>query len=214
MTAAEWQLTPQRVAVHLPTGTAVLSDLHLGYAEARQRQGDAIPSPSVASQLMPLVEVIQAFDIAQLVIAGDLFETKPPKAVLDQWKEATEKLPLESLIIVPGNHDKGIRKTDLPVQESVQVGQWQIVHGDRQPPVGPIVQGHLHPCLRLSRTAVPCYLLADSHLILPAYTTDASGMNILSKRKWDGYCCHAIQNGQILSLGPVKQLKAKLQSTH
>ena len=39
----EWLLMPQRVAVHLPTATAVLSDLHLGYNEARRRDGEAVP---------------------------------------------------------------------------------------------------------------------------------------------------------------------------
>ena len=32
----DWELTPDRAAVHLPTRTAVVADLHLGYAEARQ----------------------------------------------------------------------------------------------------------------------------------------------------------------------------------
>ena len=31
----EWLLTPERVAVHLPTSTGVVADLHLGYEEAR-----------------------------------------------------------------------------------------------------------------------------------------------------------------------------------
>ena len=39
----DWLLTPARVAIHTPTRTAVLADLHLGYAEARHRTGEAVP---------------------------------------------------------------------------------------------------------------------------------------------------------------------------
>ena len=37
----DWLLTAQRVAIHVPTRTAVLADLHLGYDAARQRRGEA-----------------------------------------------------------------------------------------------------------------------------------------------------------------------------
>src|SRR5438067_991701 len=35
----DWLLTPQRVAVHRPSGSAVVADLHLGYGQARRRGG-------------------------------------------------------------------------------------------------------------------------------------------------------------------------------
>ena len=42
----DWLLTPYRAAIHLPTATAVIADLHLGYDQVRQRGGEAVPSSS------------------------------------------------------------------------------------------------------------------------------------------------------------------------
>src|SRR5262249_24855004 len=41
-TEDDWLLTAARTAIHRPTATAILSDLHLGYAEARRRNGEAV----------------------------------------------------------------------------------------------------------------------------------------------------------------------------
>src|SRR5579875_3115103 len=70
----DWLLTAERVAVHLPTRTAVVADLHLGYAEARRRRGDAVPSESISELLGPLRRVRQQHAARRLVIAGDLLE--------------------------------------------------------------------------------------------------------------------------------------------
>ena len=50
----EWLLTPARVAVHRPTATAVLADLHLGYNDARRRDGEAVPPADLTLILAPL----------------------------------------------------------------------------------------------------------------------------------------------------------------
>src|SRR5437660_10883840 len=70
----DWLLTSARAAVHRPTATAVLSDLHLGYAEARRRSGEAIPAVDLNSVLAPLASVLAPLRVRRLVIAGALFE--------------------------------------------------------------------------------------------------------------------------------------------
>jgi metallophosphoesterase superfamily enzyme len=47
----DWLLTPERAALHVPTATAVIADLHLGYAQARQQCGDAVPTADLDQQL-------------------------------------------------------------------------------------------------------------------------------------------------------------------
>ncbi len=51
----DWHLTFRRIAIHVPTATAVVADLHLGYQDARRQCGDAIPSVDVETQLAPLI---------------------------------------------------------------------------------------------------------------------------------------------------------------
>ena len=70
----QWLLTPERAAVHLPTRTAVVADLHLGYGDARRRRGEAVPCPGVAETLAPLRPAVARHRVRRLVVAGDLFE--------------------------------------------------------------------------------------------------------------------------------------------
>ena len=74
LTQDEWLLSPARVAVHLPSATAVLADLHLGYNDARRRDGEAVPPADLALILSPLRCVLAAHSVRRVVIAGDLFE--------------------------------------------------------------------------------------------------------------------------------------------
>ena len=40
----EWLLLPERLMIHLPTSTALVSDLHLAFDLARNLRGDSSPS--------------------------------------------------------------------------------------------------------------------------------------------------------------------------
>ncbi len=201
----EWLLTAGRAAIHLPTETAVAADLHLGYDRVRRRRGDAVPVRSIAGELEPLRLTLSAHGVRRLVIAGDLFEDGRCQrdemvAELQAWQAECD---VELAAVVPGNHDRGLGKSVLPVQpEGVKLGRWQVIHGDRHRPAGSVVQGHEHPFLRWQPGVEgPCYLVADDHLILPAYSADAAGVNVLRGRKWSAYRCCAIAGEQVLDFG-------------
>src|SRR5262245_52817992 len=70
----EWLLTPERLALHLPSATGVVADLHLGYGRARRRGGEAVPEPALADRLAPLASALSRHDARRLVVAGDLLE--------------------------------------------------------------------------------------------------------------------------------------------
>src|SRR5262245_16098226 len=105
-TEDDWLLTAARAAIHRPTATAILSDLHLGYAEARRRNGEAVPAVDLEHTLAPLAAVLTHHGARRLVIAGDLFEAgfrDDLSAQLLAWLEAKD---IELLAVVPGNHDR------------------------------------------------------------------------------------------------------------
>jgi putative SbcD/Mre11-related phosphoesterase len=210
-THTDWLLTPERAAVHLPTATAVIADLHLGYAEARRRRGEALPVVRPAEALAPLRAVFARHAVRALVIAGDLFEeawSATDAAAVQDWLAAQG---VELAGVVPGNHDRRLPRegSGLPVSpEGVVLGRWRIVHGDGELPAGWLVHGHFHPWLRWGRVSVPCYLLGRRRIVLPAFSHDAAGVNVLGG-PWEGYRCAAIAEGEVLDLGPVGQLVAR-----
>lgn len=208
----EWLLTPQRVAVHLPTATAVVADLHLGYGGVRQRGGEAVPEGALAQTLAPLRDLFTAQSIRRLVVAGDLFEDGRVRgeelaAELSGWLADCGV----ELAVVPGNHDCGLPGGGLPVcPDGVRLGDWLVVHGDGARPAGPVVQGHEHPWLRW-RAGVegPCFLVAADHLVLPAYSTDAAGVNVLTAGRWARYRCIAIAGDRLLDFGGLAALRSR-----
>jgi metallophosphoesterase superfamily enzyme len=202
----EWLLTPQRVAVHEPTATAVVADLHLGYCEARRDGGDAVPLVAVAKTLEPLGRALGQTKATRLVIAGDLFEKQ---FVLSLWQELTAWLNARSVTLagmVLGNHDRrwdaGL---DVPVQrDACPLDAWQIVHGHLPDAGGRIVCGHWHPALVYAGRRSPCYLVKEDRLVLPAYSLDASGADVWSLPGWDSYRCLVIAGSSVIDVGPCR----------
>jgi putative SbcD/Mre11-related phosphoesterase len=210
-----WLLTAARAAVHVPTATAVVSDLHLGYAEARRRSGEAVPAPTVADALEPLRLVFRRHQVRRLVIAGDLFESGHSAAIAGELLAWLEQHSVNLSAVVPGNHDRGIAGAAglLPVcPDGFCVGKWRVVHGDGVLPEGPVVQGHEHLCLRWKTDVrAPCYLIGPNRLVLPAFSTDAAGVNVLRRHEWRDYTCVVIAGQDVLDFGPVSVLLGKLR---
>jgi metallophosphoesterase superfamily enzyme len=210
-----WLLTAARAAIHTPTATAVVSDLHLGYGEARRRGGEAVPAPHLAALLEPLRDAFRRHAVRRLVVAGDLFEAGVSVELGRTFLDWLRNQAVELSAVVPGNHDRrrGRAEDLLPWRpDGYSVGKWRVVHGDGEEPDGPFVQGHEHPCLRCSaRLRAPCYLAAAGRLILPAYSVDAAGVNVLRRPCWGAFRCAVIVGEDVLDFGRVADLPARLR---
>ncbi len=196
----DWLLTPERVAIHQPTATAVVADLHLGYHEARRQCGDAIPLADLGSILAPLLAVLQRGNVKSLVIAGDLFERAFDPALWADLNHHLRQTGVHFDGLIPGNHDRALTG-DLPLfPDGKQLGGWLVVHGDGALPPTPTVVGHFHPSIRHGGRKVPCYLAAPNRLYLPAYSQDAAGVSAMSIIRNHGYRCFAIVAGRVVCL--------------
>ena len=201
----DWLLTAARAAVHLPTGTAVVSDLHLGYADVRRRGGEAVPLRPVAASLHDLRVLLHEKAVEHLVLAGDVFEAAASPDLCGELLRWIEGIGVRSVRVLEGNHDRGLSKAPeplRPVRPPVLLGEWQVVHGDGDLPPGRVVQGHIHPALRprLDLPPVPCFLTRPGHLVLPAYCAEASGVDVSRQERWAGYDRHAVVGGSVLSV--------------
>lgn len=211
----EWLLTPYRAAVHRPTGVAVLADLHLGYARARCRGGEAVPAPEDAHLTEDLRSLAEVGRARHLVVAGDAAEAGMNPAVAAELREAVRQGGLELLAVVPGNHDRFQegQTFGLPVcSEGFAVGGWRVVHGDGPPAAGKCVYGHFHPCLRWGGSSAPCYLVGPETLVLPAFSRDAAGVNVRHDTRWAAFRCCAIVGEKVLDFGRLDTLPERLRT--
>jgi metallophosphoesterase superfamily enzyme len=206
----DWLLTPERAAVHRPSATAVVADLHLGYDQARRQSGEAVPHFDLARALAPLWTLFRREAVQRLVIAGDLFEdgwSAPLAGELLTWLKAAGVV-LHGF--VPGNHDRRLPDGDasFPVYPGgVELNDWRVVHGDGVLPEGRLIHGHFHPWLRRGAVSAPCYLVRKGRLVLPAFSGDAVGVNVLRQGRWRHDRCFVIAGNDVLDCGPIEALK-------
>ncbi len=210
-----WLLTAEGAAVHVPSETAVIADVHLGYEWSRASGGDSLPPHSMAETLAKLDSLLGRAKVARLIVAGDLVETpKPcPKTARDVrslvgWLRERGV----SSLFLRGNHDPA-RMPPLP-SSSVLDG-WTILHGDRALPEGPCIFGHHHPALKAGGLIAPCFLVGARTIALPAFSPNAAGLDVTSgwlpePLRRESLRCVAGLGGELLDFGPLAGLLPKL----
>jgi metallophosphoesterase superfamily enzyme len=57
--------------------------------------------------------------------------------------------------------------------------------------------------------AAPCYLQRRDRLVLPAFSRDAAGVNVLSDARWQEYRCWIIAGDRVLDFGEVAEVRTK-----
>jgi putative SbcD/Mre11-related phosphoesterase len=212
----DWLLTAQRMAIHMPTATGVVADLHLGYDDCRRRAGEAIPFVDLGHQLEPLGKAIRKQGVRHLVIAGDLFEAGYCAELAREFQEWLAEGGVKLAAVVPGNHDRdpvGLKEFGAVFPNGFMVDGWRILHGNERIPKEPVVHGHVHPSVRWQGRKVPCYLVGKNRIVLPAYSLDAAGVNVAKERAWHGYCCFAIRAGRLMDMGKLGVSRPRLQRT-
>src|SRR5262249_15168409 len=162
-----------------------------GYDAARRHSGEAIPITGVEEALAHLRVLLALHAVRRLVIAGDLFERGYDAMLANRFLQCLEECQVQFLGLVPGNHDRSLSESNgFPLlREGMRLGDWLIVHGDSELPAAPIVYGHFHPCLRWRGIAAPCFLVASNRIVLPAFSRDAAGVNVVRDRRWRGFRC-------------------------
>ncbi len=163
---------------------------------------------------------------SRLVVAGDLVESSRPCSRtaadvrrLGEW--LTERGI--SLTVLEGNHDRslfplskdrGPGRSHLPA--TCSVGGWTIGHGDRQLAGPRTISGHHHPVFRYGGVASPCFLIAPGRIVLPAFTSNAAGCDVVSAvvpgelRKLPLRCIVGSES-ELLDFGPLRDLRRRLR---
>lgn len=208
----DWWLDYRRVALHQPTKTLLVADLHLGYLVARRQTGEAIPTESLAEELVPLELAWRDLQPACLVIAGDLVERDSPGLIpaFARWADSRN---IQIAGLVPGNHDSNLKECPIPVlQQGHQIGRWHVRHDDATDSL-PIVHGHRHPAIAVpGHGMAPCFVYLSDRLILPAYSEHAAGGSVTRRTifPWDSAEVIATGGKRLESLGTIDTIRAVL----
>jgi putative SbcD/Mre11-related phosphoesterase len=187
-------LTPDGAAWLPDESALVVADIHVGYARAARRRGGWLPSDaeSPARLATRLLAACARVGATRLVIAGDLrhstrdvddAERAEVAALLSALRESLARVD-----VVAGNHDRGDAWAT-----SLALGDVAIVH---EPPASTpdrwTVCGHLHPTTTLrdetgASLRVPCALVGERTVVLPAFTDWAGGVKAGRARRAIGW---------------------------
>jgi putative SbcD/Mre11-related phosphoesterase len=189
--------------------TLIISDLHIGYEQALNRDGIMVPRFQYKKILERLQEIINSFEIDRIVVNGDL-KHEFSRITRQEWDEALNfiiflKNNFDEVILLKGNHDNFTKfiadKTDLRVYETYTLGDFIIMHGDKIPDdlmtmnESTIVIGHEHPCIGIRNgerfEKIKCYLKGDYQeknlIVMPSFNFVSEGSDILHEKSLSPY---------------------------
>lgn len=175
-------------AVYWPEQDALLvADCHLGKAETFQSFGVSVPSGHSLQDLERLDKLQRETGAAKLFVLGDLVHARGglTKNLVDEVARWRTGFPAD-ITVVLGNHDRHAGGIPEPwqmnvVAEGYEVGGLNLYHQPHDE--GPSVYGHLHPVVwvrsALDALRLPCFVLEQGRLLLPAFGTFTGGLNVV-----------------------------------
>ena len=224
-----WHLTPEGGLISSEERVAVIADVHLGYEWARGAGGDCVPAHSLAETLRKLEVMLARSHIDELIVAGDLVESARSCA-----RTATDLARLVvwlaergvRLVLIQGNHDRSLAWMIQDRPPAAAAMPSAIPSSDRhrrlddrpRPSTGACGAIDLRPSS--SRTArsshsAPCFLVGKGRIILPAFSSNAAGLDVARARLpvcWanSSLRCLASTGCDLLDFGPVQTLQARM----
>ena len=187
-------LHPEKAVFFNSKSALLIADTHFGKATHFRKSGIPVSDEVFLQDLNRLNQVVEKTSAKLVYVLGDLFHSKHNS----EWERLGEWLkqsPIEKMILIPGNHDKGILKLEklhkLDIAEpEIMLGNILLSHHGVE---GEQVQihGHVHPCVHLKGKAkqglkLPCFHQRNKILILPAFG-GFTGSHVIKPQKGDCY---------------------------
>ena len=188
--------------VFLPGFDALLvADLHLGKSASFRAGGVPVPEGLDATTLSMLATSVQETNAAHVLLLGDLIHNRDSMtstlvSLFADWRNEKSKV---KFTLVRGNHDRHVAAfpADWTLTETnaLELGPFQLVH---EVPASPLAGGdtfrfggHWHPVVRVGsgadRMRLPCFVVSDRHVTLPAFGPFKGGMNQVKKNATQFY---------------------------
>ncbi len=222
-------LDARRAAFLEPESVLAVADLHLGYAWTHRARGQMLPLSAPDDTIKRLYALLDDYQPKTLALLGDIVHgVVHVEAVRDEVSAILAALGARTtLALIAGNHDRHLRQiVAAPLLTEFRPGPHLLLHGDLpdeataashlanlQAGGGRIFMGHEHPAISLGdgvahHVRVPCFLVTDELVVLPAFSDWAAGTNVRSRdflspltRRAEPSRAVAILAGKLLPVG-------------
>jgi hypothetical protein len=144
----------------------IISDIHIGYEEALNKQGILIPRlqlKDIVKNLDTIFDKLKDKKIEKIIINGDL-KHEFGKISETEWRHTLRLLDYlskkcKSITLIKGNHDTILgpiaKKRNIAIKDYEKINNFLIIHGDTLPKkeqlkgIKTIIMGHEHPAISL-----------------------------------------------------------------
>jgi uncharacterized protein len=226
------------LSIYLPKSkTLILSDIHIGYEEALNKQGILIPRIYFSHLYEKTKNLIRVLDFKTVVINGDL-KHEFGAISTTEWRHTLRFLDLfkdKDIYLIKGNHDTILgpiaEKRNIKLVLSYKIDNTLIIHGDKiikqTPGIKTIIIGHEHPAITIqSQTRAEtykCFLIGKTPdkkhqlIVMPSYNEITEGTDIFKEQTLSPYLKHNLANFRVIVCGKelldfrtIKEIKKKL----
>ena len=200
----ELELCPERAVWWARQRTMFVADLHLGRVPSTCVGDDAL----IRQTLARLTSAVRRYDAQRIVFLGDMFHMKRHYnaellAIMSDWRAHVASLVL---ILVRGNHERVLgdppASLDLNCVDPGYSEEGMTYLHEPRSMDGYTLCAHLHPSIlvpsaRVAAEAVPCFVIGQSYLVVPAFEDLVPG-RIIPKRADESYAY--IQHGTVTTI--------------
>jgi DNA ligase-associated metallophosphoesterase len=173
----EWMLLSEKCLFWPSQKMLIISDLHLGKSGHFRKSGIPLPLGSDTTDLQRIDKLIQVLSPIKIVFLGDLFHStyNMEWELFSRWVKERSHL---QFVLIEGNHDllplNLYHEVGIVVQPMLVVNNIYLSHQEIEHCKGYNMYGHIHPGIRLVGKAkqtikIPCYLMNEKRMILPAF---------------------------------------------
>lgn len=182
----------------------IISDIHLGYEHALNKEGLMIPRFQYKKIIKRLEEILNVSTATKIIVNGDL-KHEFGKISKQEWDEVMNfieflKEHFDEIILIKGNHDNFTgfiaEKSGLNVYENYSVENYIVMHGDKIPPnfkeinADTVIIGHEHPSIGLRSgeriEKVKCFLKGKlnnkNFIVMPSFNFITEGSDCLQEK--------------------------------
>ena len=194
--------------------TLIISDPHIGYEEALNKQGILVPRTHFTDLLKRTEPILKKTKPETVIVNGDL-KHEFGKISETEWRHTLRfidflKKYCKRIILLKGNHDVIIgpiaKKRNVSLTDHVILDNILITHGNKKlklpGKIKTIIIGHEHPAVTLKQGAreerYKCFLKGKYKrkilIVMPSFKLLTEGTDILNERKISPYLKQDLSN--------------------
>ena len=217
--------------------TLVITDVHIGYEEALNKQGILVPRlqfEEMVKRMEIIFKLLKNKNIERIVVNGDLkheFGTISEQ----EWRNTLKFLDLlekhcNEIVLIKGNHDTILgpiaKKRNVKIVDNFSISKVLIAHGDKVPNNiknhDTIIIGHEHPAVSLKEgprvEQFKCFLKGKYRgkklIVQPSFNSIIEGTNNLKDEILSPFLKQSLDNfdvyiveDKVYEFGKLKNLK-------